>query len=107
MTKIIEAKNFEQACFEIEKSKGKVVLKNSEGSHESLGIGYIKALGEMLVEKYGDKIARVEFDADEDASVAIAAMRGGFKNIHFKGNKNIYNKLCDIGKLQGIKISNF
>jgi len=102
---ILEAGNLEEARAAILKNAGKkIILKNPSGSHSYAGLLYIKEMFAAARAEFSEEKLENAFDAEDNAAVAIAALKGGFKKIFFCGNAEIKKKIVDIAKQFNAKV---
>ncbi len=77
-----------------------VTLQTAPGAAAYAGVGYLMA----VIEQAGaDKHAAV-IDCGEDADIALAALRTGWKKLLFSGRKDVGAKLAQIAEQQGAEL---
>lgn len=83
-----------------------LALKTAPGAAAYAGVGYLKA----IVEKAGADKAGVEagveaiIDCGEDAVIALAALRTGWKLVEFSGSGEVFAKLAQIAGQQHARV---
>ncbi len=75
-----------------------ITLQTAPGAAAYAGVGYLMA----VIEKAGAPAAII--DCGEDAGIALAALRAGWKKVLFSGRKDVRAKLAQIAKQQGAEV---
>ena len=77
-----------------------ITLQTAPGVAAYAGVGYLMA----VIEQAGaDKHAAV-IDCGEDAGLALAALRTGWKKLLFSGRRDVCAKLAQIAEQQGAEV---
>lgn len=80
-----------------------ITLQTAPGAAVYGGVGYLKAIVEQAgVEQAGALEAVI--DCGEDAGVALAALRTGWKLVMFSGRLDVFAKVADIAEQQGARV---
>ena len=77
-----------------------ITLQTAPGAAAYAGVGYLMA---VIEQAGGDKGAAI-IDCGEDANVALAALRTGWKKVLFSGRRDVRAKLAQIAKQQGAEV---
>ncbi len=78
-----------------------VTLQTAPGAAAYAGAGYLMA----VIEQAGADKAEAVIDCGEDAGIALAALRGGWKRLLFSGRKEVFIKLAQIAEQQGARVT--
>ena len=78
-----------------------VTLQTAPGAAAYAGAGYLMA----VIEQAGADRAEAVIDCGEDAGIALAALRGGWKRLLFSGRQDVFIKLARIAEQQGARVT--
>ena len=77
-----------------------ITLQTAPGAAAYAGVGYLMA----VIEQAGADRCAAVIDCGEDAGLALAALRTGWKKLLFSGRRDICVKLARIAEQQGAEV---
>ncbi len=77
-----------------------ITLQTAPGAAAYAGVGYLMA----VIEQAGADKAEAVIDCGEDAGLALAALRAGWKKLLFSGRRDVCAKLAQIAEQQGAEV---
>ncbi len=77
-----------------------ITLQTAPGVAAYAGVGYLMA----VIEQAGADRCEAVIDCGEDAGLALAALRTGWKKLLFSGRRDVRAKLAQIAEQQGAEV---
>lgn len=83
------------------KTAAPITLQTAPGAAVYAGVGYLMA----VIDQAGADRCEAVIDCGEDAGIALAALRTGWKRLLFTGREEVCVKLAQIAEQQGASVT--
>lgn len=90
-----------EALAAAQKNATTVTLQTAPGAAAYAGVGYLMA----VIEQAGANKCEAVIDCGDDAGIAMAALRAGWKRLLFTGRRDVCVKLAQIAEQQGASVT--